>query len=102
MKTIQKKILFFLFILPLSIFAQSSLKGTVLDNLGQTLPGVNVLVKGTQNGVATDFDGNFTINNLNRGDILVFTYIGFEALELTYNNQTQIAFTRRTSSISNL
>lgn len=93
MKTIQKKLLFILFILPLSLFAQSSLKGTVLDNLGQTLPGVNILVKGTQNGAATDFDGNFTINNLNKGDILVFTYVGFETQELVYNNQNQVSIT---------
>ena len=93
MKTIQKKLLFILFILPISLFAQSSLKGTVLDNLGQTLPGVNVLVKGTQNGVATDFDGNFTINNLKKGDVLVFTYVGFTTKELVYNNQTEISVT---------
>jgi iron complex outermembrane receptor protein len=93
MKTIQKKLLFILFILPLSLLAQSSLKGTVLDNLGQTLPGVNVLVKGTQNGVATDFDGNFTINNLKKGDVLVFTYVGFTTKELVYDNQTELSVT---------
>ncbi len=79
--------------MPLSLFAQSSLKGTVLDNLGQTLPGVNVLVKGTQNGVATDFDGNFTINNLKKGDVIVFTYIGYETQELVYNNQQEVSIT---------
>ena len=93
MKTIQKKLLFILFILPLSIFAQSSLKGTVLDNLGQTLPGVNVIVKGSQNGVATDFDGNFTINNLKKGDVLVFSYLGFMTQDLVYNNQKEVSIT---------
>lgn len=93
MKTIQKKLIFILFILPLSIIAQSSLKGTVLDNLGQTLPGVNVLVKGTQNGVATDFDGNFTLNNLKKGDVVVFTYIGYKTQELIFNNQQQVSVT---------
>jgi TonB-linked SusC/RagA family outer membrane protein len=93
MKTIQKKLLFILFILPLSIFAQSTLKGTVLDKLGQTLPGVNVVVKGSQNGVATDFDGNFTINNLKKGELLVFTYIGFTTQDLVYNNQKEVSIT---------
>lgn len=79
--------------MPLSLFAQSNLKGTVLDNLGQTLPGVNIVVKGTQNGVATDFDGNFTINNLKKGDVIVFTYIGYVTQELIYNNQQEVSIT---------
>lgn len=90
MKTIQKKLLFILFLLPLSIFAQSNLKGTVLDNFGQTLPGVNILVKGTQNGTATDFDGKFTISNLKKGDVIVFTFLGLKTQELVFNNQAEV------------
>lgn len=90
MKTIQKKLFILLFILPFSIFAQGTLKGTVLDNLGQGLPGVSVLVKGTTNGVATDFDGNFTLTNLKTGDVISFSFVGFEKQELVYNNQKDV------------
>lgn len=76
--------------MPISLFAQSSLRGTVLDNFGQTLPGVNILVKGTQNGTATDFDGKFTLNNLQQGDVIVFTFLGLKTQELVYNNQKEV------------
>lgn len=91
MKTIQKKLFILLFILPFSIFAQSTLKGTVLDNLGQELPGVSVLVNGTTNGVATDFDGNFTLSNIKKGETIVFSYVGFKTQELVYNNQNEVS-----------
>lgn len=93
MKTMQKKLFILLFILPFSIFAQSTLKGTVLDNLGQTLPGVSVVVKGTSNGVATDFDGNFTLTNVKKGDVVTFSYVGFKAQDLIYNNQKEVSIT---------
>ncbi|CAM3591709.1 TonB-dependent receptor [Flavobacterium gelidilacus] len=93
MKTIQKKLFILLFILPFSIFAQSTLKGTILDNLGQTLTGVSVVVKGTSNGVATDFDGNFTLTNLKKGDVVSFSYIGFTTQDLVYNNQKEVSIT---------
>jgi TonB-linked SusC/RagA family outer membrane protein len=89
----QKKLFILLFILPFSIFAQSTLKGTVLDNLGQTLPGVSVVVKGTSNGVATDFDGNFTLTNVKKGDVVTFSYVGFKAQDLIYNNQKEVSIT---------
>lgn len=76
--------------MPISLFAQSSLKGTVLDNFGQTLPGVNIIVKGTQNGTATDFDGKFILNNLQQGDVIVFTFLGLKTQELVYNNQKEV------------
>jgi iron complex outermembrane receptor protein len=93
MKTIQKKLFILLFILPFSIFAQSTIKGTVLDNFGQGLPGVSVVVKGTSNGVATDFDGNFTLSNIKKGDVISFSFIGSVTQELVYNNQKEVTIT---------
>ena len=46
-----------LFVLPLTILAQVSVSGVVSDERGDTLPGVNVIVKGTTRGTATDYDG---------------------------------------------
>ncbi|MEE9361703.1 MAG: TonB-dependent receptor [Cellulophaga sp.] len=59
---------------------------------GMPLIGVNVLVKGTQDGTVSNFDGNFTINAASNG-VLVFSYIGFKTLEVAVNNQTSISVT---------
>ncbi|UOY08568.1 TonB-dependent receptor [Muricauda sp. SCSIO 64092] len=61
---------------------QLQVSGTVTDVNGSPLPGANVLEKGTQNGVVTDFDGKFTISIQNSDAVLVFSYIGFEAKEV--------------------
>ena len=91
MKTLQKKLLLLLLMLPLGLLAQNTLKGVVLDGSSkQTLPGVNVLVAGTTNGVTTDFDGNFTLTNIKKGDRIVFSYIGFKDETITYENQNSI------------
>ena len=62
--------------LPLGLLAQNTLKGVVLEgSSNQPLPGVNVLVAGTANGTTTDFDGNFTLSNIKKGDKILFSYI---------------------------
>ena len=94
MKTLQKKLLLLLLMLPLGLLAQNTLKGVVLDGSSkQTLPGVNVLVAGTTNGTTTDFDGNFTLTNIKKGDRIVFSYIGFKDETITYENQNTITIT---------
>ncbi len=55
---------------------EGTIKGTVKDELEQVLPGVNIIVKGTDRGVQTDFDGNFTIE-AKKGETLEFSYVGF-------------------------
>ncbi len=62
-------------------FAQSDINGVVTDQSGLPIPGVNVLVKGTQNGVQTDFDGKFSIK-ANPGQTLVFSFIGMKTKEV--------------------
>ena len=74
----------FLLFLSIGIFAQQSVSGVITDSSGNLLPGVNVVIKGTNVGVSTDFDGNFQIEADN-GQILVFSYIGYQTLELTVN-----------------
>jgi len=63
--------------------------GVVSINDG-TLPGATVLVKGTDIGVATDYEGRYTINKVSDGDVLVFSYIGFRTKEVTYTGQKEI------------
>ncbi|BFP40605.1 TonB-dependent receptor [Flavobacteriaceae bacterium GF1] len=69
-----------------------SLRGTVVDDVGTPIPGVNVLVKGSLTGVVTDFDGNFTIE-VSSGDILVFSYLGFTTTEVSITDQSELRVT---------
>ncbi len=90
MRTFYLKLIIFL-LMPLGLFAQNSVSGTVKEQAtGNPLPGVNVIVKNTTNGVTSNFDGEFTINNLKRGDVLVFSYVGFKALEVAYTGQSSL------------
>ncbi|MFC7445486.1 MULTISPECIES: SusC/RagA family TonB-linked outer membrane protein [Mesoflavibacter] len=57
---------------------------------GLPLPTVSVTVKNTSKGVVTDFDGNYAINNVNKGETLVFSYLGFTTKEVVVGNQTKI------------
>ncbi|MFG6687373.1 SusC/RagA family TonB-linked outer membrane protein [Mariniflexile sp. HNIBRBA6329] len=88
MKTIINGILLFLFFVPTNILAQTSIKGTVTEqSTSLPLPGVNILVKGTTNGTATDFDGEYQLQ-VNQGDVITFTFIGYQTQEITYTGQT--------------
>ena len=54
---------------------EKTITGTVTDQMGLELPGVNIVVEGTTNGTQTDFDGNYTIQG-SEGQTLLFSYIG--------------------------
>ncbi|WP_461532844.1 SusC/RagA family TonB-linked outer membrane protein [Sinomicrobium sp.] len=73
---------------------QASISGTVVDQDGLPLPGVNVVVKGTTVGTQTDFDGNYTIA-ATEGQVLVFTYIGQETVEMTVGSSDVIDVTMK-------
>ncbi|QIH38038.1 TonB-dependent receptor [Flavobacterium sp. Sr18] len=76
-----KKFALLLILLNVSfIFAQKQVSGVVKDNTGNVLPGVNIIEKGTQNGVSTDVDGMYKIK-VKEGATLVFSYVGFSKLE---------------------
>jgi len=90
MKTIYNKLLFLLLLLPFGIVAQS-LEGTVVDNASkQPLPGVNVVIQGAATGTQTDFDGKFKISKINKGDKVVFSYLGYKNSVITFNSQTNL------------
>lgn len=63
-------------------FRQDVIKGTVKDNTGATLPGVSIQVKGTQVVTQTNLSGVFAVP-AKQGDVLIFSYIGFEKQEVT-------------------
>ncbi|WP_091491569.1 TonB-dependent receptor [Flavobacterium phragmitis] len=62
------------------LFAQKEVSGLVKDKSGNPLPGVNIVEKGTSNGVSTDFEGSFRIK-VKEGATLVFSYMGFSKVE---------------------
>ncbi len=72
--------LFLAFVVQLTFAQEKTVSGTVTDDKGLPLPGVNVLIKNTSQGTQTDFDGNYTIN-ANRGAVITFSYVGFETVE---------------------
>ncbi|HEY0092109.1 MAG TPA: carboxypeptidase-like regulatory domain-containing protein, partial [Flavobacterium sp.] len=91
MKTIYNKLLLLLLMLPVGVFAQGTLTGTVLDKAdNQPLPGVNVVIQGSSTGVSTDFDGKFSLSNIKSGDVVVFSYIGYKDFTLNYQNQPSV------------
>ncbi|NJW53170.1 SusC/RagA family TonB-linked outer membrane protein [Salinimicrobium oceani] len=71
---------------------QKQVTGTVSDGQGLPLPGVNVLVQGTNRGVQTDFDGNFAIM-ASEGETLVFSYLGFETARFLVDERSRLAVT---------
>lgn len=91
MKTIYKKLLFLLLLLPFCVLAQNTFSGSVLDKTsGQPIPGVNVNVQGTTNGASTDLDGKFQLSNIKKGDKIVFSFIGYKSETIEFNNQKSI------------
>ncbi|MDX1720813.1 MAG: carboxypeptidase-like regulatory domain-containing protein, partial [Salegentibacter mishustinae] len=84
MRTKFSSILTLLLVLVVQItFAQErTITGTVVDEDGLPLPGVTVLVKGTNQGTQTDFDGNYSIE-ANQGDVLVYSFVGMKTSEYT-------------------
>ena len=78
--------LMFLFMVVLctsSAMAQKKVTGTIVDAAGEPIIGASVMVKGTSNGSVTDFDGNFTINNVPEDATLVFSYVGYRTQNLS-------------------
>jgi TonB-linked SusC/RagA family outer membrane protein len=72
-----------------NVNAQSrNITGIVTGEGNESLPGVNVIVKGTTNGTITDLNGNYSIEVRTNDSILVFTYVGYLAEEINVKNQT--------------
>jgi len=74
----------FLGFVQLSFGQDLKVSGTVTDTANESIPGVNITVKGSQKGVATDFDGKYTIN-VKKDDVLVFSYLGYKTIERGVN-----------------
>lgn len=75
------------------IVNQTIVTGKITSENGEIIPGVNVLVKGTTVGSVSDFDGNYSINVTGQDAVLMFSYIGFETIEIPVNGQSVINVT---------
>ena len=82
-----KKIALLLLLNVTLLFAQKEISGVVKDNTGAVLPGVNVIEKGTRNGISTDANGTYKIT-VEEGASLVFSYVGYETLEMHADTST--------------
>jgi TonB-linked SusC/RagA family outer membrane protein len=74
--------------------------GRVLDNKNAALPGVSVKVKGTNTGAITDQNGRFSLNLPDGNATLVFSYVGFQSLEVPVNNRKELNVTLAESAQS--
>ena len=87
----RKFLVLIIFLMGIHVTMAQTVTGTVTDDTGP-LPGANVIIKGTSTGTTTDFDGNYTIN-ASGTDVLVFSYIGYQATEILVGNQQVINVT---------
>jgi TonB-linked SusC/RagA family outer membrane protein len=69
---------------------QIKIIGKVMDADGVALPGVSILVQGTQNGTVSDADGSYSLQVPSSDSVLVFSYVGFVTENISVQNRTQI------------
>lgn len=84
--------LFFMILMSLATFAQDNIiQGRVTDNTGEPIPGVSVVLKGTELGTTSNFDGEYSIA-IESPDtsILVFSFIGMNTVEINSNGKSVI------------
>lgn len=89
-KLLRKSLLLMLCLFSLQLWAQDrQVSGTILDPDGVPLPGVNVIIKNTNSGTVTDFDGKFSLNiPESSSTVLIFSSLGFATQEINAGNQT--------------
>ncbi|WP_417873117.1 SusC/RagA family TonB-linked outer membrane protein [Xanthomarina gelatinilytica] len=83
--------LFLAFVVQFTFAQEKTISGTVSDENGLPLPGVNIIVKGTTNGTQTDFDGNYSIT-ASTGDVLSYSFVGYTKKEMTVGASNNISF----------
>lgn len=90
-------ILFCLIAITITYGQQVELTGTVKDDSGIPIPGVNITVDGSNSGTSTDFDGNYSIQ-VNPGDKLTFSSVGFQDQTVEITDQNELNISLKTGS----
>lgn len=76
-----------------STYAQTTVRGRIVDETGNSLPGVNVLLKGTTTGTTSDANGGYSLQVPGEDAVLVFSFIGYTVVEETTGNRNVIDVT---------
>ncbi|RLD89269.1 MAG: hypothetical protein DRJ09_06820, partial [Bacteroidetes bacterium] len=76
----------------------SMVKGRIIDNTGETLIGVSIVLKGTTMGTVTDLQGNYKLTVPNLNDTLIFSYIGYKTVTEPIRGRTEINITMKMSA----
>lgn len=71
-------------------FSQQTVEGTVVDDANLPIPGVNISIKGTSQGTVTNFDGEYTLEDVSLNDVIIFSYVGFETQEIKFTGQNKL------------
>ena len=78
---------------PILAYGQvATVTGTITDDTGDPLPGVNIVLKGTSSGTLTDINGNYSLDVPDENAVLIFSYIGFTTAEVIVGTQSVIDF----------
>lgn len=86
--------LFFVLVVQFCFAQERTITGVVTDsNTGMPLPGVNIVVKGTTNGVLTGFEGEYSLKNVKVGQVIVYSYLGYKSKEVVVQSQKSIDVT---------
>tara|TARA_R110001583_G_scaffold74134_1_gene205543 strand:+ start:6169 stop:9207 length:3039 start_codon:yes stop_codon:yes gene_type:complete len=91
-----KPLLLSIFLCFVGIFGYAQnyeIKGIVVDTNGEPLPGVSIVVKNTLKGASTGFDGDFIVSNVQKGETLVFSYLGYSNKEIVVSDNTFLKVT---------
>lgn len=90
-KNILRSVCFMLLIflsMPFLSAQELTVTGRITDKSGESIIGASILVQGTTNGTITDFDGNFTVQNVSSNAVLVISYVGYKTQNLQVNGKT--------------
>jgi len=87
-----RKLLFlsFLFYFVVFVNAQQTITGKVTDSKGEPLPGVNVMIKGTNVGTVTNASGFYSLSGVKNNDVLVFSYVGMLTEEIPVGDNKEL------------
>ena len=72
-----------------NLFAQKKISGTIADETGEPLVSATIVIKGTNQGVLTDFKGNYSISVPNNTKTLVMSFVGFQAKEVELKDNSK-------------
>ena len=74
----------------MTVAQDRTVAGKIVDEAGEALPGVNVLVKGTSNGTVSDGEGLYSLGGVNENSVLVFSFIGYHSQDVTVGSRSEI------------